>query len=158
MLCWERRLDVRSIFSPASLASSVTSAGIALLPDETINYFVDLLHAAAVQEEAIGVDRLQRNLRRLISDYGRSLRLDAKADTGYVAAKLLQSRNVSAPVARAIVDKTEQSEERHRNLRTPSARLVCIALNKSSLVPGPVTWDSNAVLALCPSLLTWNSC
>ncbi|KAK5164332.1 uncharacterized protein LTR77_010028 [Saxophila tyrrhenica] len=104
-----------SVFSTPSIASSITSTGAATPSDETIRVFVKSLfcteelspvHAAAVQDSAIGIERHKRNVRRMISNYGTALRRESETKAHRVIASLLRSRPISERAAREILDQS----------------------------------------------------
>lgn len=108
-----------SIFSQASLASSATTASIAAVPEGLIRDFVAILFctedlqnitAIAVKDPTIGAQRFERNFRRLIVRYGKSLNCEAVERDQFGAAKLLQSRSISTRTARDVVQQAEQSK------------------------------------------------
>ena len=109
--------DTESVFSMDSVASSVTSTGGATVSDETVHYVVNALfctlklstvHAAAIQDIAIGPLKFERNIRRSISSYGKALKHEMDARDDHVAARNLQSRNVSERATRMIVERSRR--------------------------------------------------
>ena len=117
--------DAESIFSIGSIASSVTSVGESILPDESVGYLVDFLfctpelspvYAAAIQDVAIGSDRLQRNVRRIISRYGKALKSETNMGNDCVAGRLLESRSVAGRAARQIVNQSGSASLKSLNM------------------------------------------
>ena len=117
--------DAESIFSIGSIVSSVTSVGASFLPDESVGYLVDFLfctaelspvYAAAIQDIAIGSDRLQRNVRRIISRYGKALKSETSMGNDCVAARLLESRSVAGRAARQIVSQSGSASLKSLNM------------------------------------------
>jgi nucleoside phosphorylase len=113
--------SVDSLFSTASLTSSLSSFGPTGLKEETIRTFVDQIfctmqltavHEAALEDKAIGVERYMRNLRRMIANFGIALKSEAAVADQFYAAKVVSSRRMSERAARIIVEQSDLGRQR----------------------------------------------
>jgi hypothetical protein len=106
-----------SVFSIATMVSSVSnlsvhnnysSQQIATATRELFDIFLkdgDLiqLYRRAVDDDEIGPERLQRNLRRLLRAYAKNLENEHTESLEYLASRLVAMKSV--PLARAIIEK-----------------------------------------------------
>lgn len=132
--------------------------------DKTICAFVNSLiftpdlykvYAAAIDDPDIGAERYKRNLRRMISNYGKELTNEASRGTKFVAARLLRSRKVSERATYEIVRRTAVLLDSRRKRQDRPTRLHdSDSLLDSSEDEPSAAFGSGEILVIRESLLS----
>lgn len=111
--------DAASISPLGSSTSSLTSAGFTTVSDTTIRAVIETLlctealsplYVAATEDQAIGLDRFEQSLRRMLRHYGDAVRSEAVTREDYIAEKLLKSASISGRISRGVMDEIRPVE------------------------------------------------